>query len=334
MWRIICCAALAAAALATPSVDATQIVQAPETQQLRRGINILAHDPIWKGSGKTRFQLKHFEEIRRGGFDFVRVNLFVFEHMDAHNRIDPQWLQRLDWVVRSARKAGLSVILDEHDSGACRKERATCGVKLAAVWRQLARRYSAEPSSVSFELLNEPDGIFDARTWNAIVPELLSVIRETNPTRRVIVALIGLDEARLPAHDRKITATFHYYDPFPFTHQGAPWTKIKGLRGTTWGSAADRQRIRDLFDKISDWGRKNERPILLGEFGVYEQSGAPLQMRVDYTAMVACEAERRGFAWAYWQFAGNFIAWDMVRDSWVAPIKDALIPPRARPTAC
>lgn len=327
-------AALAAAAAATPLVQARQAASPAEAPLLRRGINILAHDPLWKESTKTRFRLKHFEEIRRGGFDFVRVNLLVFEHLDAQNRIDPQWLQRLDWVVRSAKKAGLSVILDEHDSGACRKDLAMCEVKLSAVWRQLARRYSAEPSSVSFELLNEPGGFLDAKRWNTMIPGLLSIIRDTNPTRRVIIESTKLEDVRLPPDDRNITVTFHYYDPFRFTHQGAPWTKIRNLRGVTWGNAADRQKIRDLFARISAWGREYDRPILLGEFGVYEQSGTPLRMRVDYTAMVACEAERQGFAWAYWQFDGNFIAWDMAGDAWVAPIKNALIPRRARPTAC
>jgi endoglucanase len=51
-------------------------------------------------------------------------------------------------------------------------------------------------------------------------------------------------------------------------------------------------------------------------------------MGVAYTAAVAREAEREGFAWAYWQFDGDFIVWDMSRDAWVIPIRDALLPRR------
>lgn len=334
MWKIVSHAALAVATVSTQGVQGQKAARATEQPRFRRGVNILAYDPLWKGSAKVRFQLKHFTEIRRGGFDFVRVNLFVFEHMDAQNRIDPEWLKRLDWVVANAKKAGLGVILDEHNSSACKKDVATCRVKLPAVWRQLASRYSAEPSSVAFELLNEPDRFLDAETWDAMISQLLSIIRASNPTRTVIIAPKRVEDLKLPAHDRNIIVTFHYYGPFRFTHQGAHWTKIKDVSGVTWGNRADRQRIRDLFGKISAWASANQRPILLGEFGVYDQSGIPLHMRVDYTAMLACEAERRGFGWAYWQFNGDFIVWDMERDSWVKPIKDALIPRRARATVC
>src|SRR5436305_1415320 len=81
---------------------------------LHRGVNILGYDPIWKDPAQARFQARHFAEIRRGGFDFVRVNLQAFRRMDARNRLDPAWLNRLDWVVKNAAAAGLSVILDEH----------------------------------------------------------------------------------------------------------------------------------------------------------------------------------------------------------------------------
>src|SRR5947209_410401 len=89
---------------------------------LHRGMNVLGYDPIWKDPTKARFQTRHFAEIRRGGFDFIRVNLAVFAHMDAQNRIDQTWLKRLDWVVREAGKAGLSVLLDEHDFNQCSED--------------------------------------------------------------------------------------------------------------------------------------------------------------------------------------------------------------------
>ncbi len=308
--------------------------------QFRRGVNILGYDKMWKDPDKGRFQLKHFTEIRRGGFDFVRVNLFVFRHMDAQNRIDAQWLKSLDWVVANATKAGLGVILDEHDFGPCSSDVAMCRVKLPAVWRQLAARYSAEPSSVAFELLNEPHGELDTETWNAMIPELLSIVRSNNPTRTVIVGPARsyrpsmLPTLRLPPDDRNILVTFHYYGPFRFTHQGTSWSNIKDLRGVTWGSRADRQTLRDHFNEIGSWARKNRRPLLVGEFGVYDEGGVPVAMRADYAAAVTCEAERHGFAWAYWQFDGNFIVWDMKRDTWVEPIKRALIPRGARPKGC
>jgi endoglucanase len=305
----------------------------PRAASFQRGVNVLGYDPFWKDDGEARFKARHFTAIRRAGFDFVRVNLFAFGHMDAANRLDPKWLKKVDWVVREAGKAGLGVILDEHDFDACSNDVDMCRDKLTAFWRQFAPLYRNAPASVAFELLNEPHGKLDADSWNRLIPQLLDIVRATNPRRTVVIGPISwnayreLPNLRLPERDRNILVTFHYYDPFRFTHQGASWTDLKALRGVTWGSEADRAQLRSDFETVAQWARSNRRPILLGEFGAYDKSGTPAEMRVAYTAAVAREAERQGFGWAYWQFDSDFIVWDMARDDWVAPIRDALLPP-------
>jgi endoglucanase len=49
--------------------------------------------------------------------------------------------------------------------------------------------------------------------------------------------------------------------------------------------------------------------------------------RARYLSFIAREAERRGWAWAYWQFDHDFALFDMARAQWVAPILRALISP-------
>lgn len=330
--QLMSAVALALLAACAATTDMAAPDAAPQAQ-FRRGVNIIGYDPIWQDPARARFQERHFGEIRRGGFDFVRVNLFAFRHLDADNRLSPQFLERLDWVVREATEAGLGVIIDEHDFTACAEDLPACRVKLPAVWRQIAPRYRNAPQSVAFELLNEPHGALDAATWNAFFPELLKIVRETNPTRTVVIGptrwnnFNELPTLRLPEEDRNILVTFHYYEPFRFTHQGASWAgEVKDVSGVTWGSDADRAQIRADFAKVADWARANNRPILLGEFGAYDRSGTPIEMRAAYTEAIAREAERNGFGWAYWQFDSDFIVWDMAKDEWVKPIKDALIP--------
>jgi endoglucanase len=318
----------AAAAAAAP--QATPTVPQPE---LRRGVNVLGYDPVWTDPAKGRFQQSHFAEIRRGGFDFVRVNLHAFRHMDGKNQLKPAFFERLDWIVKNATAAGLSVILDEHDFNACAHDVETCRTRLSAFWTQVAPRYRDAPPTVLFELLNEPHAKLDADTWNALFPEILAIVRQTNPTRRIVIGPTQwnsrekLDTLKLPADDPNIIATFHYYDPFPFTHQGASWVEeMKGVKGITWGSEADRAQLAVDLDKVAAWSKANNRQVLLGEFGAYDRSGTPIAMRAAYTEAVAREAERHGFAWAYWQFDSDFILWDMAKKGWVEPIHKALIP--------
>src|SRR5947209_759384 len=302
-------------------------------QPFKRGVNVLGYDPYWTNTGQRRFEWRHFAEIRKAGFDFVRVNLQAFRHMDAQDRLDPAWLAELDDVVREAQKAGLGVILDEHDLNPCSQDLAVCRTKLTAFWSQVAPRYANAPRSVAFELLNEPHDKLNGEPWNVLFAQVLGIVRQTNPTRIVVVgpthwnSLKDLPLLKLPA-DPNLLVTFHYYEPFHFTHQGATWAgeEVKGLHGITWGTAADRATLRSDFDQVAAWSKATGRPILLGEFGVFDKSGTPMDLRVAWTTAVRSEAERHGFGWAYWQFEGDFVVWDMPNQRWVEPIRKALIP--------
>ena len=302
---------------------------------LKRGVNVLGYDPIWKDPAQARFQMRHLQAIRDGGFDHVRLNLHAFEHMDAEGKLPARWFKTLDEVLAASMNAGLQVIIDQHNFMDCAKAIDTCRSKLKAFWRQVAPRYKDAPDAVLFEILNEPNGAADP-LWNDILAENLQIIRETNPKRRVVVgpkfwnSMDHLDSLKLPESDRNLVVTFHYYSPFPFTHQGAHWVEeFKNVSGITWGTVAEREQIGKDFDKVKAWAQKNNRPILLGEFGALE-TGA-LAQRVAWTSTVARAAEARGFGWSYWQFDSDFIVCDMKADGWVKPILNALVPSPGAP---
>jgi endoglucanase len=299
---------------------------------LKRGVNIIGYDPLWRDPAQARFQTRHFKIIKDGGFDFVRVVLSSFRHMDADNRIDPKWLETLDWAVREATAAGLSVIIDEHDFDACSKDPDACEPKLVAFWQQVSTRYKDAPKSVLFELLNEPHAPLDAARWNAMLAKLIPLVRATNPGRTLVIGptqwnnFNQLPTLDLPKADRNILVTFHSYEPFRFTHQGAPWAEgMKDVRDIPF-TPADEAAIKADYDKVAAWSKANDRPVLMGEFGAYDKSGTPIEARARYTATVRREAEAHGFPWAYWQFDSDFVVWDMAKDAWVEPIRAALIP--------
>ena len=314
------------------SAAQSQVALHASDQPFKRGVNVLGYDPYWTDTGRRRFEWRHFAEIRKAGFDFVRLNLQAFRHMDAQDRLDPKWLAKLDDVVGEAQKAGLGIIIDEHDFNPCSDDLSICRTKLPAFWRQVAPRFAKAPRKVAFELLNEPHAKLDAPTWNAFFAELLGIVRQTNPTRIVVVGPTSwnsfkeLSTLRLP-DDRNLLVTYHYYEPFHFTHQGASWAgDVKNLHGITWGTPHDRAAIKADFDQVAAWSKANDRPILLGEFGAYDKSGTPIAMRADWTSTVRGQAERHRFGWAYWQFEGDFVVWDMQRQQWVEPIRKALLP--------
>nr|WP_243846340.1 glycoside hydrolase family 5 protein [Rhizomicrobium palustre] len=296
------------------------------------GVNVLGYDPGWGDPSLFRFKSEYFKVIREGGFKHVRIVLQAFQYQDANGNLTPKYLNQLDTFVKAALDAGLTVILDEHDFEFCAKDATTCGVKLNKFWQQIAPRYKDASNRVIFEVLNEPHGVLTAELWNKQLVETLAVIRATNPTRNVIIGpanwngLDALPSLQLPENDRHIIATFHYYLPMEFTHQGAPWAepKITALSSIHWGTPEEYKFLSDKFDTAKAWATAHNRPLFLGEFGPYDP--APAEDRVKWTKAVREAAEARGMAWAWWQWDGNFILWDYTKNSFVEPIHSALIP--------
>lgn len=303
-----------------------------QNQRLGRGVNILGYDPIWRQRDRARFTAEDFRLIHEAGFQNVRINLFPFRygHLDAQNRISPAWFRTLDWAVRNALANHLMVVLDLHEFNAMARDPLAKKERYLAVWRQIAAHYRHAPSSVLFELLNEPHGEMTPALWNQFLREALAVVRRTNPDRTVVIGPgfwnnpAHLRELKLPANDRNIIVTIHYYSPMKFTHQGAPWTSERDRVGVPWGSAADRAAVVRDFDHAQAWATQHHRPIYLGEFGAYDK--AAMKYRVAYLSFVARQAEKRHWSWSYWQFDSDFILYDIPHHHWIEPILHALIP--------
>ncbi|WP_407170393.1 glycoside hydrolase family 5 protein [Bradyrhizobium sp. ORS 111] len=317
-------------AVLTSPVDAAGPGQPAAMPALGRGINILGYDGLWEGYQNAPFRLENLTAIRKAGFSHVRINFFGFKHMDSENVLDEAVLRRLDVVIEQALARRLIPIVDEHDTDLCQRDVAACAEKLKAFWRQIASRYAGRYPALLFEILNEPGGNMTSAQWNSLLGECLRIIRVGNPERGVIVAALNteeapIDELALPAEDRRLIVTFHYYAPLQFTHQGAPWSPTFSKIGPlSWGSAEDEAKVTADFDKVRLWSERERRPIYLGEFGVYER--APSDSRTKYLSFVARTAERYGWAWAYWQFDHDFAAFDGTRQAWNRDILHAIIP--------
>lgn len=333
IWKGACALALAALAVGTAAAEKPKSSAWDAQRRLDRGVNIIGYDPLWTDFRKRRFKAEHFGKIRQAGFSNVRMVLQSFAHMDSRNHLPKQWMDTLDWAINNATRAGLYVIVDEHDFEKCGDDAATCHDKLIAFWRQVGHHLRNRGDNVLFELLNEPHGQLDAERWNRLLADVIPVVRRENPTRNLVIGptqwnnFRQLDTLKLPENDRHIIVTFHYYEPMHFTHQGASWAEgMANVSGVTWGTAEERSKIESDFDQVAAWSKAHDRPILLGEFGAYDKG--EMASRVAWTSAVARSAERHGFAWDYWQFDGNFIVYDMKKDDWVHPILKALIPNR------
>jgi len=328
--KVLSCSLLAVFAMGAARAAETPDAFA-QAKRLGHGVNIIGYDPIWDNFEKGRFKEKHFKLLKEGGFNSVRICLSAFAHMDAANKLDEKWFKTLDWAVEKALVNDLAVILDLHEFVEMGKDPAALKPKYLAFWKQVAPHFKNAPSTVMFEVLNEPNSKLTPELWNQYLLEGLAIIRESNPTRTVIIGpafwngFANLDTLKLPEQDRNIIATVHYYLPMEFTHQGAPWaTEYTKLSGVKWGTEAEKAKLVADFVPVDKWAKAHNRPVLLGEFGAYDKGD--MQSRVQYTACMARTAESFGWAWAYWQFDSDFILYDIDKDQWTEPIRKALAP--------
>jgi endoglucanase len=313
-------------ALAAPPAD---------IRLLGRGVNLgNALEAPREGAWGLVLREDDFEQIRQAGFQSVRIPIRWSAHAEktAPFAIDETFFQRVDWVIDEALKRELTVVINVHHYEELFQQPSEHRPRFLAIWQQIASRYRARPDRVVFELLNEPHGNLTAAIWNALLRDGLDVIRQSNPDRVVVVGPAGwnnpsqLPQLDLPANDRRLIVTFHYYNPFQFTHQGANWVAGSDRwLGTTWsGTAAERQAVDNDLGRASTWAREHDRPLYLGEFGAY--SRADLPSRAHWTAYVRQTAEQRGMAWAYWEFAAGFGVFDRQRGEWREELRAALIP--------
>ncbi len=299
---------------------------------LGRGVNILGYDrAFWKDHTKGRFKESYFKMIKDAGFTAVRVNLYPFSFMDKDYKLDPSWLETLDWVVEMSLKADLMVMLDLHEFTAMADNPEAKKEMFLSFWKQVAPRYKDKSENVLYEILNEPNQKLTADMWNDFLAKALQIIRQSNPTRTVVIGpanwngIESLNTLILPEKDRNIIVTVHFYHPMRFTHQGAPWSKeYKDLSGIKWtGSATEKEEVESKLKVAADWSAENNRPIFLGEFGAYDKGD--MDSRARYTAFVARTAEKFNFCWAYWQFDSDFIVYNIEKEAWVKPILNALM---------
>ncbi len=89
--------------------------------------------------------------------------------------------------------------------------------------------------------------------------------------------------------------------------------------------ATRREQIGLSFDRAVAWAKAKRIPLHMGEFGAY--STADMTSRAAWTRAVREEAEKRGIAWAYWEFAAGFGVYDPTAQTWRAPLRDALVAP-------
>jgi hypothetical protein len=226
--------------------------------EFRRGIGV-SHAMAWARiepgpAGKFAFPpfsdpwntltLDQLGTLRRAGFDFVRFAVdpgpFLQFQGIARDQLDHILVDRITLILQS----GLSVVVaifpsDLHPDYTAKALTAGLHTPLFQDYLQLIERTARlldrfHTGKIALELMNEPP--VAPRAWQPMLEAAYAAARRAADLPLV---LDGGDEASAAAllamktdafaKDRAAFLTFHYYDPYQFTHQGAPWNDARYL---------------------------------------------------------------------------------------------------------
>ena len=289
----------------------------------------------------TRYAEQDFADVKSMGADVIRlpVNMHAMTGAAPDYVLDPLLLQFLDIAVGWAEKNQLYIIIDNHSFDPVESTSENIDGILLKVWAQIAQRYKNHSDYVMYEILNEPHGISDKR-WGEIQRMAIETIRKIDPKRTIIVGGTDYNSigklASIPEYtDKNLIYTFHFYDPYLFTHQGATWggppllTTLAGLpfpadrgrmpkipseyKGTWIESSLNYSYMNDAtpaklystLDKAVEFSNTRNVPVFCGEFGVYLIQSPPAD-RAKWYQIVSNALDRRNISRASWDYFGGF----------------------------
>lgn len=287
----------------------------------------------------TKFTRQDFINIKSLGFDVIRlpINLHAMTNSSPDYIIEPLFFTFLDSAVTWAEELQIHLLLDNHTFDPAANTDPDIGPVLIKVWTQMADHYKDRSKYIYYEVLNEPHGILD-QLWGQIQQSVIDAIREVDAIHTIIIGPAGWNSYNnlnaMPRYsDTNLIYTFHFYDPFMFTHQGASWTdpsmvSLSGvpfpydsatmpscppeLTGTWIESGLNNypndgtvSRVHGLLGLAVSFRDNRDIPLFCGEFGVYIPNSADTN-RVFWYKTVSDYLELSGIPWTMWDYTGGF----------------------------
>lgn len=200
--------------------------------------------------------------LRRGGIDFVRLPVDPGPLLAFIGAQRERLISDVVVAVQSALAEDLSVVVNLHPNGATHHwnpDNLVGSVSAPLFTRYLglvhdmaARLARLDPAHVAFEPLNEPPQACGSADWAVMQSELLRTARLAAPQLTLVASgacgsmIAGLETLDPAPLGGNTIYTFHFYEPYVFSHQGAPWMSgepmYRYLNTVPWPSSAGSKR--------------------------------------------------------------------------------------------
>lgn len=332
-------------------ISFAQTVAQTRAKKMGLGMNLSYLDNYWLGTKNKKFadfakadeaakREKMFADIAVNGFKTVRIpiNFGAWANYEKpYKWNENNGLEFADKFIKWALENNLNPIIDLHhvEFDGSVKDAATTE-RIVWLWKQIAKRYKdTNPEKVFFEIRNEPKEM-TAEIWRNQAEQIIKAIRVIAPKHTLIVGFHDWNSRKAlidskPFSDENIIYTFHYYDPFIFTHQGATWAgeglpelsgidfpyskKIKvpsSAKGNwvenqikTYETDSSEKKMFNDLKAANIWSEKHNVPVFLGEFGSFTKFASE-EARCRHAKVIYMALGKLDIPNAWWEWDGGF----------------------------
>lgn len=299
-------------------------------QEMLNGINLTGAEKIWESPKlSSRQVIEKMKEVKALGYNALRLPLAL--NFLLH---DPQTLPELRKIIRASRKLGLHLVLANFANQLSEENHKGKMEILVKNWAEIIKSLPSNSGRLYIEVANEPS--ISPDSWKSMVE---TIVPRLQGIRKDIPLILGatnfnslFELSRMkPWGFDNIIYTFHFYEPYLFTHQGTLWTgpqnstlgipfpfdsgsmpcldpKAKGTPGEInyrdYEKTGNQIALEDKLGQIAAWAKQNGVKLWCTEYGVTEN--ADTKSRQNYLQATKQVLDQYGISSFVWEYEGNF----------------------------